>query len=122
MFKDLINSHSHQNYVCMYTMVNKEVLELCIIFFLYLFILHADADHVDEMMHLEKNGNCNDSEIVWYQIFEAKAETIVQQNGIIKSGNNIVVSHGQGWEDLLKLFLQLAQSVGLSCFIAFLVK
>ena len=103
----------------MYIMVNKRALELCIIFFLYLFILHADADHVDEMMHLEKNGNCNASEIVWYQIFEEKAETIVHQNGIIKTGNNIVVGGGA---DLLKLFLQLAQSVGLSCFVAFLVK
>ena len=102
----------------MYIMVNKRVLGVCIIFFLYLFILHADADHVDEMMHLEKNGNCNASEIVWYQIFEEKAETIVHQNQI-KTGNNIVVSGG---EDLLKLFLQLAQSVGLSCFVAFLVK
>ena len=106
----------------MYIMVNKRVLGVCIIFFLYLFILHADADHVDEMMHLEENGNCNASEIVWYQIFEAKAETIAHQNGIIKTGNNIVVSHGQDWDDLLKLFLQLAQSVGLSCFVAFLVK
>ena len=103
-------------------MVNKMALELCIIFFLYLFILHADADHVDEMMHLEENGNCNASEIVWYQIVEETAETVVHQNGIIETGNNIVVSHGQDWDDLLKLFLQLAQSVGLSCFIAFLVK
>ena len=106
----------------MYIMVNKRVLGVCIIFFLYLFILHADADHVDEMMHLEKNGNCNASEIVWYQIVEETAETVVHQNGIIETGNNIVVSHGQDWDDLLKLFLQLAQSVGLSCFIAFLVK
>ena len=119
-FKDLINSHSHQNY--MYIMVNKRVLGVCIIFFLYLFILLADADHVDEMMHLEKNGNCNASEIVWYQIVEETAETVVHQNGIIETGNNIVVSHGQDWDDLLKLFLQLAQSVGLSCFVAFLVK
>ena len=106
----------------MYIMVNKRVLGVCIIFFLYLFILHADADHVDEMMHLEENGNCNASEIVWYQIVEETAETVVHQNGIIETGNNIVVSHGQDWDDLLKLFLQLAQSVGLSCFIAFLVK
>ena len=106
----------------MYIMVNKRVLGVCIIFFLYLFILHADADNVDEMMHLEKNGNCNASEIVWYQIVEETAETVVHQNGIIETGNNIVVSHGQDWDDLLKLFLQLAQSVGLSCFIAFLVK
>ena len=100
-------------------MVNKRVLELCITFFLYLFILHADADHVEEIMHLEQNGNCNASEILRYQMFEEKAEKELHQNGIIKTGNDIVVSGGK---DLLKLFLQLAQSVGLSCFIAFLVK
>ena len=100
-------------------MVNKRVLELCITFFLYLFILHADADHVEEKMHLEQNGNCNASEILRYQMFEEKAEKVLHQNGIIKTGNDIVVSGGK---DLLKLFLQLAQSVGLSCFIAFLVK
>ena len=101
-------------------MVNKRVLELCITFFLYLFILHADADHVEEIMHLEQNGNCNASEILRYQMFEEKAEKVLlHQNGIIKTGNDIVVSGGK---DLLKLFLQLAQSVGLSCFIAFLVK
>ena len=100
-------------------MVNKRVLELCITFFLYLFILHADADHVEEIMHLEQNGNCNASEILRYQMFEEKAEKVLYQNGIIKTGNDIVVSGGK---DLLKLFLQLAQSVGLSCFIAFLVK
>ena len=100
-------------------MVNKRVLELCITFFLYLLILHADADHVEEIMHLEQNGNCNASEILRYQMFEEKAEKVLHQNGIIKIGNEIVVSGGK---DLLKLFLQLAQSVGLSCFIAFLVK
>ena len=101
-------------------MVNKRVLELCITFFLYLLILHADADHVEEIMHLEQNGNCNASEILRYQMFEEKAEKVLlHQNGIIKTGNDIVVSGGK---DLLKLFLQLAQSVGLSCFIAFLVK
>ena len=100
-------------------MVNKRVLELCITFLLYLFIMHADADHVEEIMHLEQNGNCNASEILRYQMFEEKAEKVLHQNGIIKTGNDIVVSGGK---DLLKLFLQLAQSVGLSCFIAFLVK
>ena len=100
-------------------MVNKRVLELCITFLLYLFIMHADADHVEEIMHLEQNGNCNASEILRYQMFEEKAEKELHQNGIIKTGNDIVVSGGK---DLLKLFLQLAQSVGLSCFIAFLVK
>ena len=101
-------------------MVNKRVLELCITFFLYLLIMHADADHVEEIMHLEQNGNCNASEILRYQMFEEKAEKVLlHQNGIIKTGNDIVVSGGK---DLLKLFLQLAQSVGLSCFIAFLVK
>ena len=100
-------------------MVNKRVLELCITFFLYFLILHADADHVEEIMHLEQNGNCNASEILMYKMFEEKAEKVLHQNGIIKTGNDIVVSGG---EDLLKLFLQLAQSVGLSCFIAFLVK
>ena len=101
-------------------MVNKRVLELCITFFLYLLIMHADADHVEEIMHMEQNGNCNASEILRYQMFEEKAEKVLlHQNGIIKTGNDIVVSGGK---DLLKLFLQLAQSVGLSCFIAFLVK
>ena len=100
-------------------MVNKRVLELCITFFLYLFILHAGADHIEEIMHLKQNGNCNASEILRYQMFEEKAEKVLYQNGIIKTGNDIVVSGGK---DLLKLFLQLAQSVGLSCFIAFLVK
>ena len=100
-------------------MVNKRVLELCITFLLYLFIMHADADHVEEIMHMEQNGNCNASEILRYQMFEEKAEKVLYQNGIIKTGNDIVVSGGK---DLLKLFLQLAQSVGLSCFIAFLVK
>ena len=100
-------------------MVNKRVLELCITFFLYLLIMHADADHVEEIMHLEQNGNCNASEILRYQMFEEKAEKVLHQNGIIKTGNDIVQS---GEKDLLKLFLQLAQSVGLSCFIAFLVK
>ena len=100
-------------------MVNKRVLELCITFLLYLFIMHADADHVEEIMHREQNGNCNASEILRYQMFEEKAEKVLHQNGIIKTGNDIVVSGGK---DLLKLFLQLAQSVGLSCFIAFLVK
>ena len=100
-------------------MVNKRVLELCITFFLYLLIMHADADHVEEIMHMEQNGNCNASEILRYQMFEEKAEKELHQNGIIKTGNDIVVSGGK---DLLKLFLQLAQSVGLSCFIAFLVK
>ena len=101
-------------------MVNKRVLELCITFFLYLLIMHADADHVEEIMHQEQNGNCNASEILRYQMFEEKAEKVLlHQNGIIKTGNDIVVSGGK---DLLKLFLQLAQSVGLSCFIAFLVK
>ena len=102
-------------------MVNKRVLELCITFFLYLLILHADADHVEEIMHLEQNGNCNASEILRYQMFEEKAEKVLlHQNGIIKTGNDIDVVSGE--KDLLKLFLQLAQSVGLSCFIAFLVK
>ena len=100
-------------------MVNKRILELCITFFLYLLILHAEADHIEEIMHLEQNGNCNASEILRYQMFEEKAEKVLYQNGIIKTGNDIVVSGGK---DLLKLFLQLAQSVGLSCFIAFLVK